>query len=251
MLTCAVILAVAAAAATAAAGGSPPGVAGVRRGMGGVTALPTRRYCPPKSKRFMEETASCADWALSYSTEETGRTKTQQHPRRLSINLPELWDSYCVITSGYLWHKLSVTEPKKTTTTEIKTYYESMWGTCPHPSLSPVRHVENSILPWLTALSQIHLYSSEWVKQSPAHLWSHSLCAFPSWGPAPGCKTWFSRRPRTRSWCRRLTNRDVRTPRKSGWRRALLRLAGLWSVEPDQCCSAVPPTSVETTDQKL
>lgn len=43
-LTCAVILAVAAAAATAAAGGSPPGVAGVRSGIGGVTALPTRRY---------------------------------------------------------------------------------------------------------------------------------------------------------------------------------------------------------------
>lgn len=44
VLTWAVILAVAAAAATAAAGGSPPGVVGVSRGMGGVTALPTRRY---------------------------------------------------------------------------------------------------------------------------------------------------------------------------------------------------------------
>lgn len=43
-LTWAVILAVAAAAATAAAGGRPPGVVGVRRGMGGVTALPTLRY---------------------------------------------------------------------------------------------------------------------------------------------------------------------------------------------------------------
>lgn len=90
MLTCAVILAVAAAAATAAAGGSPPGVAGVRRGIGGVTALPTRRYWPPKSNRFMEDTASCADWALSYSTGETRKTKTQRPPRRLSINLPEL-----------------------------------------------------------------------------------------------------------------------------------------------------------------
>lgn len=86
----AVILAVAAAAATAAAGGRPPGVVGVKRGMGGVTALPTRKYCPPKSKRFMEDTASCEDWALSYSTGETGKTKTQQHPRRISINLPEL-----------------------------------------------------------------------------------------------------------------------------------------------------------------
>lgn len=67
-LTWAVIFAVAAAAATAAAGGRPPGVAGVRSGMGGVTALPTRRYWPPRSKRFMEETASCEDWAFSYST---------------------------------------------------------------------------------------------------------------------------------------------------------------------------------------
>lgn len=61
------IFAVAAAAATAAAGGKPPGVVGVSRGMGGVTALPTRRYCPPKSKRFMEDTASRADWGFSYS----------------------------------------------------------------------------------------------------------------------------------------------------------------------------------------
>lgn len=37
-------MAVAAAAATAAAGGRPPGAVGVSIGMGGVTALPTRRY---------------------------------------------------------------------------------------------------------------------------------------------------------------------------------------------------------------
>lgn len=60
-------MAVAAAAATAAAGGRPPGVAGVSRGMGGVTALPTRKYWPPRSKRFMEDTASWDDWAFSYS----------------------------------------------------------------------------------------------------------------------------------------------------------------------------------------
>lgn len=83
-------MAVAAAAATAAAGGRPPGVVGVIRGMGGVTALPTRRYWPPKSKRFMEDTASSEDWALSYSTEETRRTKTQPLLRGPSINLPEL-----------------------------------------------------------------------------------------------------------------------------------------------------------------
>lgn len=43
-LTWAVILAAAAAAATAAAAGRPPGAVGVRRGTGGVTAFPTRRY---------------------------------------------------------------------------------------------------------------------------------------------------------------------------------------------------------------
>ena len=34
---------------------------------GGVTALPTRKNCPPKSNRFMDAMASCADWAVSYS----------------------------------------------------------------------------------------------------------------------------------------------------------------------------------------
>ena len=63
-------MAVAAAAATAAAGGRPPGVAGVSRGIGGVTALPTRKYWPPRSKRFMEDTASWDDWAFSYSAEQ-------------------------------------------------------------------------------------------------------------------------------------------------------------------------------------
>lgn len=42
-------------------------MAGVSRGMGGVTALPTRKYWPPRSKRFMEDTASWDDWAFSYS----------------------------------------------------------------------------------------------------------------------------------------------------------------------------------------
>lgn len=44
ILAWAVILAVAAAAATAAAGGRPPGVVGVSKGIGGVTALPTLKY---------------------------------------------------------------------------------------------------------------------------------------------------------------------------------------------------------------
>lgn len=70
ILAWAVILAVAAAAATAAAGGSPPGVVGVSKGMGGVTALPTRKYWPPRSKRFIEDTASRADWGFSYSVGE-------------------------------------------------------------------------------------------------------------------------------------------------------------------------------------
>lgn len=70
ILAWAVILAVAAAAATAAAGGRPPGVVGVNKGMGGVTALPTRRYWPPRSKRFIEDTASRADWGFSYSVSE-------------------------------------------------------------------------------------------------------------------------------------------------------------------------------------
>ena len=45
-------------------------MAGVSRGIGGVTALPTRKYWPPRSKRFMEDTASWDDWAFSYSAEQ-------------------------------------------------------------------------------------------------------------------------------------------------------------------------------------
>lgn len=71
LLTWDVILAVAAAAATAAAAGNPPAVVGDRRGMGGVTAFPTRKYWPPRSNRFIEATASRDDWGLSYSENQT------------------------------------------------------------------------------------------------------------------------------------------------------------------------------------
>lgn len=83
----------AAAAATAAAAGSPPGVVGVRRGMGGVTAFPTRRYWPPRSNRFMEATASWADWALSYSADKNHRTIIPTASKTSSVTdvLFKLW----------------------------------------------------------------------------------------------------------------------------------------------------------------
>lgn len=79
------ILAVAAAAATAAAvGRTLDPVEGPKRALGGVMARPTlerpfnykntdrilisyRKYCPPKSKRFMLAIASFAACAVSYS----------------------------------------------------------------------------------------------------------------------------------------------------------------------------------------
>ena len=54
-----------AAAAIAAAGGSVPLLPCADAG--GVMARPTLRYCPPKSKRFMDAMASVADCWFSYS----------------------------------------------------------------------------------------------------------------------------------------------------------------------------------------
>ena len=53
----------AAAAATALADGMTVGVELSPRFLvsGGVMALPTRRYCPPRSNRFIELIASCID----------------------------------------------------------------------------------------------------------------------------------------------------------------------------------------------
>lgn len=62
------IFAVAAAAATAAAVGIilvPLG--GPIKAFGGVIALPTLRYCPPKSNKFIDAIASKAACIVSYS----------------------------------------------------------------------------------------------------------------------------------------------------------------------------------------
>ena len=56
----AVILAVTAAAATAAAVGIELGHVGAWAASGGVTAFPTRKYCPPRSNKFIDAIASCA-----------------------------------------------------------------------------------------------------------------------------------------------------------------------------------------------
>lgn len=56
-------------------------MAGVSRGMGGVTALPTRKYWPPRSKRFMEDTASWDDWAFSYSVGSSSSEQGQPQPQ--------------------------------------------------------------------------------------------------------------------------------------------------------------------------
>merc|ERR550519_1119858 len=64
------ILAVAAAAATAAAVGIAAGAALLIPTFivsGGVMDRPTRRYCPPRSNRFMELMASCVACGVSYS----------------------------------------------------------------------------------------------------------------------------------------------------------------------------------------
>ena len=61
------LLAAAAAAAAAAISGGTGSGSGSLLVCGGVIARPTRRNCPPKSKRFMAATASLAESSVSYS----------------------------------------------------------------------------------------------------------------------------------------------------------------------------------------
>lgn len=144
-LTWAVILAVAAAAATAAAGGRPPGAVGASIWMAGVTALPTRRYWPPKSNRFIEDTASCADWALSYSREE-GKSNIRLKRLERKVQLKSSGRALCHLLCNYQ-RALMANCPQlslrkiTTTTKKQKLTMKACEEPAPTPPLSPARHM--------------------------------------------------------------------------------------------------------------